>query len=303
MIREPLLDFQKIEDRVEQIANSFKPVSAKSNNSNWTALPFTPLKPMLPDILYKVVSRRPDYWKEANLKVRTDEAFMECMAKFYKTSKIIGKGAFGTMFDSPRPDCIPNIPKDVKHVAVKVEILSDYYDYYQSPAAVASAYTITKKAASLGVAPNIYDCFISVNENGMPVIIKVYELINGTAWANMEWKSEAQKNRAIADLEKKIIKMNKNGIIHHDLHTENVMVSKSNEVFIVDFDRARLVKEEELVEMPAFNERRPWSSSPSHKLLGPDVLEFVYKTLLEEGSVVPSRPVSQTRKNKKEKRT
>lgn len=290
MSRKPLIDFRKIEDRVEEIAKSYKPKSNKtreSNDSVWVALPFTPLKPILSDIIYRVVTRRPDYWKEANLKVRTDSEFMECMSKFYKASKIIGKGAYGTMFNTPRPDCIPKIPKDMKHVAIKVETLYDYYDQYQSPAAVSHAYEITKKAASLGIAPDIYDCFISVNENGIPVIIKVYELIHGTAWAEMEWKSDAQKRRAIADLESKIIKMNKNGIIHHDLHTGNVMVSKSNEVFIVDFDRARLVKEEELSEMSSFNERRPWPSVPTHKLLMPEVLEFVYKTLLEEGSVVP----------------
>jgi tRNA A-37 threonylcarbamoyl transferase component Bud32 len=45
--------------------------------------------------------------------------------------------------------------------------------------------------------------------------------------------------------------MNTNGIIHHDIHLENVMVSK-DKVYLIDFDLAHFAKEDEKNEIKMF---------------------------------------------------
>jgi hypothetical protein len=134
-----------------------------------------------------------------------------------------------------------NIPSDVKVVAVKLEQM-DNSKFYR-PNQLKTVVDITKKAHELGIGPALYDTFILKGPNFF-TLVKVYEYIDGTPWG--DFKSAKEMNHAVAQLKDHIHVMNKGGIIHHDLHTGNVMISKKNgNVYIIDYDRANFYETEE----------------------------------------------------------
>ena len=298
----PLLDFPGLDKRIQELLKEYKPPAIPQE----FVARDTELTSIISRLIYKNVTNRSKYWRAAGIEMRTDRAFTECKDKFAAVAKVIGQGAFGTMFDVPSPPCLTKIPKGVSRVAIKIEKIGEYFDFYQSPPYVMEAYKIAKKAAELDIGPKIYDVFVTLNEAGYAQIVKVQELIHGSSWENMQWKSDAQKKKAVAILEKKIVKMNKNGILHHDLHTGNVMVTK-DDVYIVDFDRANFSSEEESGQLISFNQGRKSRWEANDPLLQYDALAFVYDALLSEGSIRVAgsknskngNTNSKTRKNRK----
>ena len=276
----PLLDFPGLDKRIQELLKEYKPPAIPAEYSTRD----TELVSIITRLIYKNVTNKAKYWRPAGIEMRTDPAFMSCKDKFAAVAKVIGQGAYGTMFDVPSPPCLTKIPKGVSHVAIKIEKIGEYFDFYQSPSNVMDAYHIAKKAAELNIGPKIYDLFVTLNDAGYAQIVKVQELIHGSSWENMQWKSDAQKKMAVAILEKKIIKMNKHGILHHDLHSGNVMVTK-DDVFIVDYDRANFTTDEESGQLISFNQQRKSKFEASDPLLQYDAIVFVYDTLLSEGSI------------------
>ena len=128
------------------------------------------------------------------------------------------------------------MPKHVNTVAVKVERLDMNY-YIHTPEKIKETASIAKKAAKLKIGIHLYDVFVVKIENEYK-LVKIYEYIEGQPWGKYKFKSNKQYNEAINTLQHYITIMNKNGILHKDLHTDNVMITPAGKIYIIDFDLA-----------------------------------------------------------------
>ena len=228
------------------------------------------------------------------------EAFLDCMDKWNKKSKLQGQGLYGQVFNVPVVSCLKNIPKNVKRVAIKIEPIKDYIDEFETPIRVKESIIISKKAAKLKIGPDFYDGFITFDKEGNAIIVKIIEYIQGHTWGNMKWKSDIQKQKAVQDLRDKINFMNSSGILHYDLHTENVMIRNTGEILIIDYDRAYQTKYAENSQISRFDTHipNPWDTIQAASMNG---VEYIYKKLLEEGSIQLSDTKAKAKANTNKK--
>ena len=295
---ESLIDIPKIRERIKDIQKTY------SESAEVLTDPENPLylllKYFLKDLAFQVAIDDKEYWRKGHIRFEDPRRFAECITsdKLLSKSKVVGKGVFGTMWDVPVASCMRDIPRGVKHVAIKVEkVLSD--QVHQAPERLQEVAMIAKKAATLKIGPKLYDVFVTKNHENQYIIVKVMELIQGTSWANTEWKSPAVKKKALQQLSDAIELMNKQGIIHHDLHDGNVMVAKSGKVYIVDYDRANVTSREEVSQLYQFNTsvRRPWDLND---MITEKRLLFIFDRLVKEGSIVTeTATATETPTNKK----
>jgi tRNA A-37 threonylcarbamoyl transferase component Bud32 len=111
--------------------------------------------------------------------------------------------------------------------------------------------------------------------------VKLFEIIRGKSWNSTEWKTPAAKLKALAQLDKHIHTMNKAGIIHQDLHGDNVMVTPSGRVYIIDYELASYSKDAEAGRLEAFNDS-VWETRTFER---DKYIKYVFQTLLDEGSL------------------
>jgi predicted Ser/Thr protein kinase len=221
-----------------------------------------------------MIRHQRNYWK--GLRVVEADEFAKCVTK----KKQLGAGAYGAVFDMPVKACF-RVPASVKRVAVKIEVVRSGYSRNQEPARVKGAIAVAKKAHSLGIAPAIYDAFIVFDTDGIK-IVKVYEVLKGVEWSSKVWKP-TEKEKANAELQQAVAKMNRAGIIHHDLHPGNVMVTTKG-VRIIDFDFANFVKDEEQGQLHSFNSSFPSPWMP-HGIASDKGIKYIYHKLVEEGTI------------------
>jgi thiamine kinase-like enzyme len=156
---------------------------------------------------------------------------------------------------------------------------------------------IAKRMGELNIGPKLYDVFVTTDADDIVVIIKVFEVIDGKQWADTIWETPKAKAAAIDKLDSMIKKMNKMGVIHHDIHPGNVMVSTSGAIYIIDFDMAANVENEETRALGYFNESRNiWKPKGAASVEGVD---YIFDKLIEEGSIVLDKPKSNTKTNTK----
>ena len=274
------LDLKAFEPTVLKYASEYKHGIEVSEPPHHPLL--YPFKTIITGILTNNTIRDPKYWSKYGIRMETSDEFKKCVEKFEKHAKLLGSGFYGSVFKTKPPTCVKNIPKGTSYVAIKIE--SFKFDSWgpssQTAPRVAGAAAISKIAGKLNIGPKFYDCFIMFGKAGDVQIVKVFEYIEGKPWKDMKWKSSEKKADAIEQLSKKIKKLNNAGIIHHDLHQGNVMVSKTNEVYIVDFDLAKFSKNDESNKISAFNE------SKSNELAPDRLVNYVYNKLIEDGKLI-----------------
>ena len=73
--------------------------------------------------------------------------------------------------------------------------------------------------------------------------------------------------------------MNKAGIIHKDLHQGNIMITKKNKIYIIDFDLSRLVENAES------NQIKYLHSDYKYSNIDINLLNFVYNNLISNGII------------------
>ena len=274
------LDLKAFEPTVLKYASEYKPTM------NIPEPPQHPLlysfKTIITGILTNTKIRESKYWSKYGIRMETSDEFKKCVEKFEKHAKLLGSGFYGSVFKTKPPSCVKNVPKGTTYVAIKIE--SFKFDSWgpssQTAPRVADAAAISKIAGKLNIGPKFYDCFIMFGKAGDVQIVKVFEYIEGKSWTDMKWKSSEKKADAIEQLSKKIKKLNNAGIIHHDLHQGNVMVSKANDVYIVDFDLARFSKSDESNRISAFNESKLNELAPNN------LVNYIYNRLIEDKKLI-----------------
>jgi predicted Ser/Thr protein kinase len=240
------MDIDKITERVKESIQKFNLI--KDMNEIKDIEPssnlYSPLFPFVNHVIENVLIENTSYWADTGIRIESTEDYMDCMKKI--RLKEIGRGSFGIVYKVFVNKCIKHVPKNVKVVAIKVEHLNTMY---LNPSQIKTSIAIIQKAAKLGITPQLFDVFL-VKMKDKFLLIKVYEYIEGSSWNESKFTKQSYEN-ALEQLNQAIHIMNTNGIIHHDLHTENVMITK-NKVYIIDFDLAQFAKEDEKNLLPMF---------------------------------------------------
>jgi len=229
------MDVEKLSFHIKKLLKSYK----LTNTIPKILYPdfFYKIRFMLTELVTTSLIEQISYWGKYGIRVESSAEFNECIHKIKKEQ--IGDGFFGTVYKVPVKSCIKNIPKGVTTVAVKYETIN-LSNYNHTPEKLQETISITKKVAELKIGPQLYDVFV-VKVGETYVLIKIYEYVEGTTWNKHVFKSKKNYNKAISTLEQYIRTINKNGILHKDLHNENVMITADERIYIIDFDLASYV--------------------------------------------------------------
>lgn len=281
-----LLDIAKLSKRIDEIAETYDPkVKVNATKPGIEDPLFISLRLILQSMVLNNITAKESYWAAAGIRMESFEAFQGCLEKIKMNTKVLGEGYYGKVFNVPVDECIKHIPAGVERIGVKVEKLKTPFEVSQTPNRLKEVIEIANKAHELGIGPALYDAFVVVNEAGYTQIVKCFEVIDGKSWRDTEW-TPATKKAALKKLDAHVHKLNKAGIIHHDLHDGNVMVSKTGEVYIIDYDLARFVDFEEEDLLVRFNDaENMWEPKGAASRQG---LYYIFTKLVEEGSILLS---------------
>jgi serine/threonine protein kinase len=103
---------------------------------------------------------------------------------------------------------------------------------------------IATRAGKLGVAPKVRDSFFCCSSRRCYSVI-IMDMINGPTLTR--WSRNASTDEQDAMMQKltaSLKKLHAAGIVHADLHSNNVMVGEDGEPLIIDFGRSFFMKEE-----------------------------------------------------------
>jgi predicted Ser/Thr protein kinase len=268
----PSLDINNLVKNINKFIQEFDNKKHQANKiENYY---YDPIKKLVETIILKQFLFNKKSWTDNGFRVEDNNIIHKCISKI-ESNKIVGQGAYGKVYKIKTPCCLNNIPKNVKTIAVKIETINNEYfniDYLKK------GIKASNKAIKLGIAPKLYDIFILLSDDNIK-IIKVYEYIEGTTIDKKTWKSSIEKNQFLKDLENIVRKMNKAGILHRDLHKGNVMITKKNKIYIIDFDLSRLVENSEYNQVKYFNNNYEYGNVDNN------LLNFVYNNLISTGII------------------
>lgn len=297
MSSKALIDIPAISERIKAIIKTYdSSVNVKKNKDKESDL----VRGVIRDLILRNISQEKSYWAAVGIRMVSRAEFEKCFERIMKAANatVLGEGVYGKFISVSADPCIKGLPKGLKKVGVKLEYFKDFYVPSQSAEGVSNAVKIAKKAAKLGIGPQLYDVFIAKDAKDRIMIVKVAEIIDGKTWADTEWESPEKKHAAAKELRAHIQKMNEAGIIHHDLHSGNVMIDVSGRIYIIDYDLAKLVQNEEIGFLHNFNKSFDSPYDPTG-VASDDGVEYVYNKLIEEGSIklTALNSKNKTRKN------
>ncbi len=198
-------------------------------------------------------------WKKYGFRVvrgNSADVFKGCFCKeaasTLKKAIELGSGAFGTVHKSRIPSCVKGIPKEVEWVAIKMEQVGAYFYESQLPENLRTHLTVIQEAVQAGLTPVLYDTFICIDETDASTIVKVMEYVDGVRLG--DWLPSASKtniSKAKQILTSKVEALGKMGILHNDLHNQNIMVVLTpkgavKDVAIIDSDLASYAQNTEV---------------------------------------------------------
>ena len=291
-----LVDIPALSERIKAITKTYKPSNNSPNRDKESDL----VRGVIRELILRNIIQEESYWAAVGIRMVSRADFEKCFERIRNNAnaKVLGQGEYGKFINVSADPCMNGLPKGIKRVGIKMEYIKEKYLSNQTADGVSNAVKIAKKAAELGIGPQLYDVFIAKDGKDRIMIVKVSEIIEGKTWADIEWESPEKKHEAAKQLQAHIHKMNEAGIIHHDLHIRNVMVDKNGRVYIIDYDLAKLVEDEEIDSLNIFND----IYEPSWKAKGvasENGVEYVYNKLREEGSIklTAGNSKNKTRKN------
>jgi len=281
----PAFDIPALAKRVAEIVPTYTAAKNETIDPEIKESPlFIALRPFLRGIILNISAKDESYWRASGVRMVGRRDFAACMARVKNVARELGSGFYGKVLNVPSNPCFENIPAGVKHVGLKIENLKGEFDENQTPDRLKEVIAIGKKAGELGIGPQLYDVFVTVGSDGIVQIIKLFELIDGLSWEKTEWGGSLNKEDALDKLNAAIHTMNKAGIIHHDLHSGNVMVTRRGQVYIIDYDRAKFVDNEEASELASFKNdfSDRWNPRGAASNNG---VAYVYQKLVATGAI------------------
>jgi len=194
---------------------------------------------IISNIILQIHIKDNDFLEKNGFRLETDKDIIKCIYSIEKKSKVQGKGGFGTVYDVKIPFCLKNIPKHLKRVAIKIENIRPVSFNIKQ---LSKGIDITKYISKKKIAPELYDSFFIINKKKEVKLIKIFEFIDGVSFKYKKWKTEFEKKEAMEEIKRIVKIINKVGIIHSDLHNDNVLITKDNKIYIIDFDLSKWIK-------------------------------------------------------------
>jgi hypothetical protein len=142
----------------------------------------------------------------------------DCLeSKKLKKAKVLGSGAFGTVFDIGSARCI------------KVETIFDA----KIGLGIENAILMGKKK----VGPKVHKWHLCGCNSAVYLVMEMDKISGMTlgSWLRKKTRGIKELDDMYASVKKKIQKMKASGVTHNDLHADNVMIDKSNVPWIIDF--------------------------------------------------------------------
>lgn len=153
----------------------------------------------------------------------------------YKTGELLGQGVFGAVYKLPQNKVLKVI--NATNYVIPEEKKPD--EYGEGLDQIINEIRSMEKMNKTNppISPKIYDYWMSNNNNSLQIYI-VMEFKGQALWGWLQ-----KKNRGLTDKEEKVIeekikKMHNAGVVHTDLHLNNILVEEikgKTEFFIADF--------------------------------------------------------------------
>ncbi len=171
--------------------------------------------------------------------IPNDSQMHTCLKNPAEASKMeyIGGGEYGKVFKIDETRCVKiiNISENLNNLG--------YIDFQNEV-------EISKVAGEIGVGPKIYDAYVCVNDANSSCYGIIYmEYVKGITLNDFLYKYYSKGNIATIRrlLEEKINKLHNAGILHSDLHHDNVMIimdgGEVKDVKIIDFGFSQYIKD------------------------------------------------------------
>ena len=157
----------------------------------------------------------------------------------YKVLNGLGSGAFGSVY---------LVEKNGKKYAIKaidIHFNNIYVSLNDNMKTIKNEIEITKKMGDINIGPKLYDSYVCQPDmNKISVLIVMEWMTEGSLdnWLQNNKLTKSQENSIL----KKVEKMHELGIVHADLHQENILVTKNKskvEFYIGDFGLSKTAKD------------------------------------------------------------
>jgi len=234
-----LKQIQKISEDIEKkgyslneqkkyIENKYGNINLYKNNLN-NILLYQIIREYLNKENTNSISDLVNYLKKSKIPLKNDE-----LCK-YNTGELLGEGAFGAVYRLPKNKVLKVI-NATNYIIPKKNIREEFGEGIEQ---IVNEIRSMEKMNKIEppISPKIYDYWMSNNNDSLHVYI-VMEFKGTALW---KWLQEKQRNLTENEekiIEEKIEKMHKAGIVHNDLHLNNILVEEVNNkinFYIADF--------------------------------------------------------------------
>lgn len=243
-----LIDLKKLEQLYKKTLTYIRGLSKKKHNEFMLALSKHKRDNDKNQILTQI------FWKIDNKKVinkkntKIQDEFKKFEPKIdgqyrcfgdYKVLNALGSGSFGSVY---------LVEKNGKKYAIKaidIHFNNIYISLNDNMKTIKNEIEITKKMGDMNIGPKLYDSYVCQPDmNRISVFIVMEWMTEGSLgnWLQNNKLTKSQENSIL----KKVEKMHELGIVHADLHQENILVTKNKskvEFYIGDFGLSKTTKD------------------------------------------------------------
>lgn len=243
-----LIDLKKLEQLYKKTLTYIRGLSKKKHNEFMLALSKhkgdIDKNQILTNIFWRIDNKKvinkkntkiQDEFKKIEPKI---EGQYRCFGD-YKVLRALGSGAFGSVY---------LVEKNGKKYAIKsidIHFNNIYVSLNDNMKTIKNEIEITKKMGDMKIGPKLYDSYICQPDmNRISVLIVMEWMTEGSLgnWLHNNKLIKSQENSIL----KKVEKMHELGIVHADLHQENILVTKNKskvEFYIGDFGLSKTAKD------------------------------------------------------------